>query len=70
MNEPMLDYVLANLRKLERRELRPVAEATAVPFRTLEKIANSTIEDPGVASVQRLHDYFREIEKSAATAQA
>lgn len=61
---PMLDYVLGELDK-RRGSWKTVAEKAGVPYRTLQKIGQRVILDPGVTSVQSLHDFFRSEERQA-----
>jgi len=37
---------------------RTIARDSGVPFSTLTKIAQGSVKDPGVHTVQRLADYF------------
>lgn len=53
----MLDYVLQRLDASKGR-LPTVAEASGVPYRTLQKISLRQIRDPGVTTVQKLYDHF------------
>lgn len=54
----MLDVVKEGLES-KRGRWREVAADAGVSYRTLQKIAQGVIEDPGVSHVQRLYDYFR-----------
>lgn len=56
------------MRRLEQSKGRwpAVAEGSGVPYRTVQKIAQGEIADPGVSSVQKLADWFREQEGQAA----
>lgn len=59
MNTPMIDYVRRHLDDAkERRKLPIVAEASGVPYRTLQKIASGETQNPRIQHVQALHDYF------------
>jgi transcriptional regulator with XRE-family HTH domain len=58
MSESMLDYVLDQLSRCK-GQWPKVAEDTGVSKRTLEKIADGSIEDPGVLKIQKLAEYFR-----------
>lgn len=40
-----------------------IAEATEVSLRTIQKIANGDIADPGVSHIEKLAGYFREQSK-------
>ena len=56
---PIFDYVLAQL--VQSKGLLPrIAQESGVPYRTLQKIANGEIRDPGVSTIQKLYDYFRQ----------
>lgn len=61
----MLTYVLERLEATKGTH-PAVAEASGVPYRTLQKIAQRLIANPGIEHVQRLHDYFRSLEDKAA----
>jgi hypothetical protein len=61
MNEPIFDYVLLRLERSKGR-WPAVAEASGVPYKTLTKIAQREIQDPGVSHIQKLADYFRACE--------
>lgn len=63
MNTPILAYVLDQLDS-RRRPWTVVARETQIPYDTLKKIARRTTPNPGVLHVQRLHDYFRGLERS------
>lgn len=54
---PMHRSVVASLQSA-RGGWRRIAEASGVPLRTIEKIARSEIENPGVGHIERLHAYF------------
>ena len=60
MVQPMLEFVLDNLEKSKGR-LKEVADGSGVPYRTLEKIAQRKIKNPGINHVQCLNDYFSKI---------
>lgn len=59
MQTPMLDYVLQNLDAAKGR-WPVISEKTGIPYKTLVKVAQSETKNPGIDSVQRLYDYFRE----------
>ena len=65
MNKPMLTYVLQQL-DASKGNLPAIARGTGVPYRTLQKISLRTVKDPGVSTVQKLHDYFREVDAEKA----
>lgn len=54
----MLDYVIAELDARKGR-LPEVAKATGISYRTLQKIHQRVVKNPGVTHIQHLHDYFR-----------
>ncbi len=56
--EKMYDYVLRQL-EATKGTWTKVAEGSGVSKRTIEKIARSEIQDPGVSHIQKLADYFR-----------
>ena len=55
---PLYDYVMAQL-DLKRLPQRQVAEESGVPFSTVAKIAQRSVKDPSVHTVQRLANYFQ-----------
>ena len=63
MNEPLLEFVLAELqaRKGKWRELARELEPddTESYYSWLTKVTQGRIEDPGVNKIQRLADHFR-----------
>lgn len=65
MEQPIFEYVLAGLERTKGR-WPAVAEASGVPYKTLTKIAQREIIDPGVSHVQKLADYFRAMDEAAA----
>lgn len=58
MSESIYQYVLNQLSQAK-GTLPAVAEATGIPYRTLEKIARQETKDPGVSSIEKLATYFR-----------
>jgi transcriptional regulator with XRE-family HTH domain len=66
MNTPLniYDYVMSHLRA-KRVPQRQVARESGVPFSTVAKIAQESVKDPSVSSVQRLYDYFIARENTA-----
>lgn len=54
----LYDYVLACLRAKVIPQ-RKVAGESGVPFSTVAKIAQGSVTDPSVHTVQKLYDYFR-----------
>jgi len=54
---PLFDFVMANLRAKTIPQ-RTVAAGSGVPYSTLTKIAQGSVKDPSVHTVQRLADYF------------
>ena len=59
MIEPpnLYDYVMRHLRSKAIPQ-RQVASESGVPFSTVTKIAQGSVREPGVHTVQRLADYF------------
>lgn len=51
------EFVMAHLRAKTIPQ-RQVARESGVPFSTLSKIAQGSVKDPGVHTVQRLANYF------------
>lgn len=65
MSESIYQYVLDQLQ--EAKGTWPaVAEITGVSKRTIEKIANGDIKDPGVSHIEKLAGYFRARSKRTA----
>jgi transcriptional regulator with XRE-family HTH domain len=56
--EPMLDYVLRQLRETPLRQF-DIARESGVPYSTLTKIIQGVIKNPGITHIQCLHDFFR-----------
>ncbi len=56
-NLPLYDFVMANLRSKAIPQ-RTVAMESGVPFSTVCKIAQRSVTDPSVHTVQKLYDYF------------
>ena len=56
-NLPLYDFVMANLRAKTIPQ-RTVARKSGVPFSTVCKIAQGSVTDPSVHTVQKLYDYF------------
>ncbi len=54
---PIYDFVMASLRAKTIPQ-RTVAAGSGVPYSTLTKIAQGSVKDPSVHTVQRLADYF------------
>lgn len=54
----LYDYVLASLRAKVIPQ-RQVANESGVPFSTVAKIAQGSVTEPSVHTVQKLYDYFR-----------
>ncbi len=64
---PIYDFVMANL-KAKAIPQRVVARESGVPFSTVSKIAQGSVKDPGVHTVQRLADYFAKQSQTQAPA--
>jgi hypothetical protein len=56
-NSILLEFVLAEIRKSPLTQ-RQIAESCSVPYSTLTKIIQRTIEDPGVTHVEALAKFF------------
>jgi len=54
---PLYDYVIACLRSKKITQRR-IAVESGVPFSTVAKIAQGSVSDPSVHTVQRLADFF------------
>lgn len=54
----LYDYVMAQLRAKHIPQ-RQIARESGVPFSTVCKIAQGSVTDPSVHTVQRLADYFK-----------
>lgn len=59
------DYVMEQLRS-KRIPQKQAARESGVPFSTLCKIAQGEVTDPSVHTVQRLADYFSELDQQDA----
>ena len=57
----LYDYVMAQLRS-KRIPQRQVARESGVPFSTVSKVAQGSVKEPSVHTIQRLADYFRSLE--------
>ena len=67
MNESIHQYVLEQLQLSKGRWTR-VAEATEISKRTIEKIASGESKNPGVRSIEKLANYFRDHNNSVEAA--
>ena len=54
---PLYEFVMAHLRAKAIPQ-RTVAAGSGVPYSTVTKIAQGSVKDPSVHTVQRLADYF------------
>jgi transcriptional regulator with XRE-family HTH domain len=54
---PIYEVVMAHLRARSIPQRR-IARESGVPFSTVCKIAQGSVKEPSVHTVQRLHDYF------------
>jgi transcriptional regulator with XRE-family HTH domain len=54
---PLYEFVIAHLRAKAIPQ-RTVAAGSGVPYSTVTKIAQGSVKDPGVHTVQRLADFF------------
>lgn len=57
-NLHLYDFVMARLRAKQVPQ-RVIARESGVPFSTVCKIAQGSVTDPSVHTVQKLYDYFR-----------
>lgn len=58
MTESIFQYVLEQLQR-HKGQWQTVATGTGISKRTIEKIANGEIADPGVIKIEELAKYFR-----------
>ena len=61
---PIYDFVMARLRAKVFTQ-RQIAAGSGVPFSTLAKIAQGSVKEPSVHTIQRLADYFAAIDQAA-----
>ena len=59
MGQSLHEFVIEQL-QLSKGTWPTIAGATGVSNRTIQKIADRTIADPGVSHIERLAAYFRE----------
>ena len=59
--ETIYEYVMRRLQETK-GDWSDVARRTGISRRTIEKIARRDTQDPGVSLVQRLSDYFEELD--------
>jgi len=57
-NQTIYEQVMTDLRS-KRIPQRQIAMGSGVPFSTVCKIAQGSVKDPGVHTIQRLADFFR-----------
>lgn len=57
---PLLDYVLAKL-DARKGQWPQIAEASGVPYRTIEKIGKRKVYDPHVRKIEVLAAFFRKL---------
>lgn len=65
-NLPLYDYVMIRLRAKTIPQ-RTIARDSGVPFSTVCKIAQGSVTDPSVHTVQRLYDYFTALDRNDAS---
>lgn len=65
-NQTLYEQVMTELRS-KRIPQRQIAIGSGVPFSTVCKIAQGSVKDPGVHTIQRLSDFFSR-QQSANTA--
>ena len=64
MNEqPIYDFVMQKLRAKEVPQRR-IARESGVPFSTVCKVAQGSVKEPSVHTIQRLADYFNALGNS------
>lgn len=59
MTQSLHEFVLEQLKR-SKGKWPAVAEGSGVSKRTIEKIADETIADPGVSHIEKLARYFRD----------
>lgn len=59
------EFVMERLRAKKLPQTK-VAMETGVPYSTLTKIAQGVVTDPSVKTVQKLYDYFVEVDRKRA----
>jgi hypothetical protein len=62
-NLTLYDFVMAHLRAKNVPQ-RTIARDSGVPFSTVCKIAQGSVTDPSVHTVQKLYDYFTALAES------
>ncbi len=64
MNESLIGYVMGQL-SAARGRWPEIAEASGVPYRTVQKIGSGKTVRPGIDTVEKLANHFRAVAKSA-----
>ncbi len=59
--QPLYDFVMARLRAKDVPQRR-VARESGVPFSTVCKVAQGSVKDPSVHTIQRLADFFHKLD--------
>ena len=59
MNTSFLDYVRSRLARTPLAEFEAVSTATGVPLSTIRKLHYGEVQNPRVATVQKLYDHFK-----------
>ena len=67
ISPPLYEFVLSHLRARSIPQRR-IARESGVPFSTVCKIAQGSVKNPSVHTVQRLADYFARVAGPAPTA--
>lgn len=62
----LYEYVMARLDEKSIPQ-RAVAAGSGVPFSTVSKIAQRSVKEPSVHTIQRIYDYFQRISAPIAT---
>ena len=63
--ESIHDFVVDRLQATKGKWPK-VAEGSGIPLRTIEKVARREVADPRIGTVEKLANYFREIDRKAA----
>lgn len=57
-----IEFVIAKLRALGRKNWRALAETTGVPYSTIYKVAYRDTKNPGCLTLDPLHDHLKAID--------
>lgn len=64
MKQSLHEFVISQLQDTK-GTWPAIAEATGVSLRTMQKIANGEIADPGVSHIEKLANHFRRAQAAA-----